>query len=52
MSNSLRLCRICLGSEGDGEMIPIFEDDGQIAKKILTISGVQVCSKGFSQMIS
>lgn len=35
MSSISRVCRICLIAEGDGEHVPIFEDDGEIAEKIL-----------------
>lgn len=41
--SGVRLCRICLAAEGAGELIPIFENNADIAKQIFLCSGVKVC---------
>lgn len=42
MNSSSRLCRICLTPEGEGEHVPIFEDDSDVAQQIYKLTGVKV----------
>lgn len=43
MTSSLRLCRICLTHEGEGEHVPIFEEGSDVSDRIFLCSGVKVC---------
>lgn len=42
MYNEFRICRVCLQQEDEDELVPIYEQDSEIATKIFLLSGVKV----------
>ena len=56
MYNEFRICRICLIQEDEGELIPIYEKDSELATQIFLLSGIKVnidknLSKSYSKQL-